>query len=315
MSTMTTTTLSPSDPAPPATAAAAPAATVLLLREAGSGELEVLMTQRAAGLTFMGGLWVFPGGRMEPADGSSELAGSATMARIEAMRQRMLDPAGSVISADLALGLHVAACRETFEESGVLLARPRAPSASFDSAQLARLADRRASCGDAAAFARLVVAEDLQLELDRLVYWSHWITPSLGRRRFDTRFFAVRVPPGQEASVDRYESTQHAWLGEQAVRDSIAAGEMKVAPPTLATLEDLWRSHARHGDIDTMLDAERARDVPPILPKMMADDPASVEVVLPWDPEYPALAGEACVVWERYPAYLAALPSRRTVTR
>jgi 8-oxo-dGTP pyrophosphatase MutT (NUDIX family) len=313
-----TSTPSPADPAAPTTTAAAvaaPAATVLLLREAASGELEVLMTKRAAGLTFMGGLWVFPGGRMDPADRSPKVAGSATMERIEAVRQRMLDPAGSVISADLALGLHVAACRETFEESGLLLARPKSPSATLDSAQLARVAERRAACGDDATFADLVVAEDLQLELDRLVYWSHWITPSLERRRFDTRFFAVRVPPGQEASVDRCESTQHAWLCEQAVRESVASGEMKMAPPTLATLEDLWSSHAKHGDIDTMLDAERAREVPPILPKMIANDPATVEVVLPWDTEYPALAGEACVVWERYPAYLAALPSRRTLRR
>ena len=312
-----TTTPSPSDSAEPtaATTAVAPAATVLLLRESASGELEVLMTQRAAGLTFMGGLWVFPGGRVEPADCSPEVAGSAVMERLEAVRQRMLDTSGSGITADLALGLLVAACRETFEESGVLLARPRSRSASLDDTQLARLAERRANCGDATDFARLVIAEDLQLELERLVYWSHWITPSLERRRFDTRFFAVRVPPGQEASVDRCETTQHAWLGERAVRDCLASGEMRMAPPTVATLEDLWRSHARHSDIDTMLDAERGREVPPILPKMLAKDPATVEVVLPWDPLYPALAGEACVVWERYPAYLAALPSRRTLSR
>ena len=123
------------------------------------------------------------------------------------------------------------------------------------------------------------------------------------------------MPPGQEASVDRCESTQHAWLGESAVHASIASGEMKVAPPTLATLEDLWRSHARHGDIDTMLEAEGQREVPPILPKMIARDPTAVEVVLPWDPQYPTLPGEACVVWERYPDYLSALPSRRTLTR
>jgi 8-oxo-dGTP pyrophosphatase MutT (NUDIX family) len=300
---------------PAAAVAVAPAATVLLLREAAIGELEVLMTKRAAGLTFMGGLWVFPGGRMEPADRAPELAASAAGARLEAARRRMLDPGGSPIGSELALGLHVAACRETFEESGLLLARPRSTAASLGEAQLGRLAAHREACDDAAAFANLLVVEDLQLDLDRLVYWSHWITPSFERRRFDTRFFAVRVPPGQEASVDRCESTQHAWLGEQAVRAGIGSGEMKVAPPTLATLEDLWRSHALHGDIDTMLEAELEREVPPILPKMIAQDPAAVEVVLPWDPQYAALPGEACVVWERYPPYLAALPSRRTLKR
>ena len=309
-------TPSPSSSAAPAPAVVvAPAATVLLLREAASGELEVLMTKRAAGLTFMGGLWVFPGGRMEQADLAPGLAASGTRDRLERVCHRMLDPEGSTIAAELALGLLVAACRETFEESGVLLARPRAAEAALDDAQLSRLAASREACEDAVGFVNLLLAENLQLDLDRLVYWSHWITPSLERRRFDTRFFAVRVPPGQEASVDRCELTQHAWLGEHAVRASVGSGEMKVAPPTLATLEDLWRSHARHGDIDTMLESERDREVPPILPKMIATDPAAVEVVLPWDPAYPSLPGEACVVWERYPAYLSALPSRRTLRR
>ena len=55
----------------------APAATVLLLRESESGRLEVLMTKRAAGLAFMAGLWVFPGGRMEVVDQSAPSTGLA----------------------------------------------------------------------------------------------------------------------------------------------------------------------------------------------------------------------------------------------
>ena len=304
-----TTTAPPSGPV-------APAATVLLLREAKSGELEVLMTQRAAGLTFMGGLWVFPGGRLEPADCSAARIPSAEVERVEnAARPRMLDSRGVPLDSALALGLQMAACRETFEETGVLLARPRSAGTAFDAAQLARLAARREAGGDASAFAELLVAENLQLELDRLVYWAHWITPSLEPRRFDTRFFAVRVPPGQDASVDRSELTQHGWLAERAVRASLANRKMKMAPPTLSTLEDLWRSHDRYGGLDAMLEGEREREVPPILPKMIARGPAHVEVVLPWDPEYGALPGDACEVWERYPGYLAAQPSRLTLSR
>jgi len=313
---MTTSAASASgDAVPTTTAAVAPAATVLLLREAATGGLEVLMTKRAAGLTFMGGLWVFPGGRMEPADRSPGLTGVSGVERVESACRRMLDPGGHPVASDQALGLYVAACRETFEESGVLLARPRSTVAEFDATQLERLAARRQAGGDATAFSELLVAEDVQLEVDRLVYWAHWITPSFERRRFDTRFFAVRVPPGQEASVDRSELTQHAWLGEEAVRKSLSGGEMKMAPPTIATLEDLWRSHQRHGGVDAMLEAEREREVPPILPKVIARDASTADVVLPWDPQYSALPGEACVVWERYPAYLATLPSRLTLRR
>lgn len=296
----------------PPVAAIAPAATVLLLRESGAGALEVLMTKRAAGLSFMGGLWVFPGGRMEAADCSPEVSGRAALADPESARHRMLDTGGAPVPAETALGLHVAACRETFEESGVLLARRRLAPSPFDTGELARIAAFRDTGGPADAFVNLLQTEDLLLEVERLVYWSHWITPSLERRRFDTRFFAVRVPEGQEASVDRFESTHHAWLGQDDVRTNLHSGEMKMAPPTIATLEDLWVSHARHGGLDGMLQAERTRAVPPILPKIVRGH-RDVEVVLPWDPGYPELPGEACVVWETYPPYLAALPSRRAL--
>lgn len=299
-----------------APAPVAPAATVVLLRESDAGRIEVLMTKRAAGLAFMAGLWVFPGGRMESSDQSAEAAARVSTSNLEFVRQRMLDPAGVPVSSGTALGLHVAACRETFEESGLLLARPRDGRGvgAFDPGQLARMAKSREAAKTAEGFVSLLVSEDLLLEVERLVYWSHWITPSVEKRRFDTRFFAVRVPPGQEASVDRSELTHHAWLGEEDVRRHLASGEMKIAPPTIATLEDLWRSHERHGGLDAMLEGERSRLVPPILPKIVPDA-TGFTVVLPWDRQYDALPGEACVVWPEYPGYLAALPSRRGLSR
>ena len=304
--------MAPSGTAVPTSAIAAPAATVLLLRETGAGVLQVLMTRRAEALSFMGGLWVFPGGRMEPADCVPGATARAAGVDLEAVRTRMFDMSGGTLSRDEALGLHVAACRETFEESGVLLAHRSSGADPLDAEQLARLAARReASDTDPAAFVQLLEAEDLLLEVDRLVYWSHWITPSVEKRRFDTRFFAVRVPPGQEASVDRSELTHHAWLGENDVCAQLGSGQMKMAPPTVATLEDLWRSHERHGGIENMLQAEHGRAVPPILPKIVPDGRGGVEAVLPWDRQYASLPGEGCVVWEKYPQPLDALPSRR----
>ncbi len=303
----------------PAAANAAPvvalAATVLLLRESSSGALQVLMTKRAAGLSFMGGLWVFPGGRMEPADGAPAAVARTASADVQPTQRRMFDISGAPLARDEAIALHVAACRETFEESGVLLARRGSGDEALDGAQLGRLAAGRATAADADAFVRLLEAENLLLEIDRLVYWSHWITPSVEHRRFDTHFFAMRVPEGQDASVDHSELTQHAWLGEDDVRTQLASGEMKMAPPTTATLEDLWRSHARHGGLDRMLQAEGGRAVPPILPKIVCDGRGRIEVVLPWDGQYSSLPGEGCVVWEQYPPHLAALPARRAFGR
>lgn len=295
------------------------AATVVLLREADEG-LQVLLTQRAAGLAFMGGLWVFPGGRLEDADASADVAarlspGSAGRLALGRMldlhEARPIDPA-------TALALHVAACRETFEEAGLLLAHPASPDAtapsSCDVAQIARIQARRAGTTDAGAFLRLLRDEDLLLDVDQLVYWSHWITPSLEKRRFDTRFFAIGVPPGQEASADLGELTQHAWLTEAGIAERLAAGSMKLAPPTVATLHDLWRSHARHGGLGRMLEAERGRAVPPILPKLVIDAD-EFEAVLPWDPDYAALPGEGCAVVPEIPGYLREMPTRRRFRR
>lgn len=294
------------------------AATVLLLREDDAG-LQVLLTKRAASLSFMGGLWVFPGGRMEASDLAPELAARLDQAAIADTGSRMLcfdaEAAAESIDADTARGLLIAACRETFEESGVLLARPRS-GGHWGDERLARVAARRAATAtDAAEFARMLVEEDLLLDIERLVYWSHWITPAFESRRFDTRFFALTVPPDQEASVDRGELTHHAWLAEVDIRRHLASGEMKMAPPTRATLQDLWSSHRRHGGLAAMLEAERTRIVPPVLPKRAEAGTAEVEIVLPWDEQYEQMPGEGCRTLASYPDYLTAMPSRMRFPR
>jgi hypothetical protein len=161
----------------------------------------------------------------------------------------------------------------------------------------------------------MLVDEDLVLDVERLVYWSHWITPSYEKRRFDTRFFALTVPPDQEASVDLGELTHHAWLTEAGVRAHLASGEMKMAPPTRATLEDLWSSNRLHGGLAAMLEAERTRIVPPILPKMVEVGTDELEIVLPWDEHYQQAPGEGCRTLASYPDYLTALPSRMRFPR
>jgi 8-oxo-dGTP pyrophosphatase MutT (NUDIX family) len=294
------------------------AATVLLLREDDAG-LQVLLTKRAAGLSFMGGLWVFPGGRMEASDLAPELAARSDQAAIADTGSRMLSADASAdtaaIDLDTARGLLMAACRETFEESGVLLARPRG-GGHWGDERLARVAARRvATSADATGFARMLADEDLVLDVERLVYWSHWITPAFESRRFDTRFFALTVPSDQEASVDRGELTHHAWLTEADVRRHLASGEMKMAPPTRATLQDLWSSHRLHGGLAAMLEAERRRIVPPILPKRADVGADEIEIVLPWDAQYEQLPGERCRTLASYPDYVTAMPSRMRFPR
>jgi 8-oxo-dGTP pyrophosphatase MutT (NUDIX family) len=292
------------------------AATVLLLRENDTG-LQVLLTKRAASLSFMGGLWVFPGGRMEASDLAPELAARSDQAAIADTGSRMLsaDASTASIDPDTARGLLIAACRETFEESGVLLARPCRGGLWGDERRTRVAARRAANSADATGFARMLVDEDLVLDVERLVYWSHWITPAFENRRFDTRFFALTVPSDQEASVDRGELTHHAWLAEADIRGHLASGEMKMAPPTRATLQDLWSSHRRHGGLAAMLEAERTRIVPPILPKRVELGTDEIEIVLPWDEQYEQMPGEGCRTLASYPEYVTAMPSRMRFPR
>jgi 8-oxo-dGTP pyrophosphatase MutT (NUDIX family) len=187
----------------------------------------------------------------------------------------------------------VAACRETFEESGVLLARDRAGE-PCGGERMARLQEHReVVASNAGAFVGLLEAEDLYLDLAPLVYWSHWITPSLEPKRFDTRFFAIAVPPDQAASADRSELTEHAWVRPARVHEAIERREIRVVPPTLLTLEDLAESHARQGSLAAMLDAERGRATPPVMPRIEVRSD-EFRVVMPWDAGYAHVAGEGC---------------------
>jgi 8-oxo-dGTP pyrophosphatase MutT (NUDIX family) len=280
-----------------------PAATLILLRET-DGRLEALMVRRNAGVAFMGGMWVFPGGRLDAADQSPEAlarvlpeARGTGPVRLEAML-------GGALDARTAAGLHVAACREAFEESGVLLACT-VSGEPCDAAIAARLGTLRPEVtADAAAFTRMLEAEQLFLDTRQLVYWSHWITPSIEPKRFDTRFFVAQYPADQAASADLSELTEHAWLEPARVGGAIERGEIKMIPPTLITLEDLAESHARHGSLAAMLAAEAGRPTPPVMPRIELDGEGA-RVVMPWDPGYGNLPGEGCEATVGFPGHFA----------
>jgi 8-oxo-dGTP pyrophosphatase MutT (NUDIX family) len=252
-----------------------PAATVLLLREA-PGAIEVLMTRRHAELAVLGGSWVFPGGVVEPEDAPA--AG--------------YDPLGAI---------RAAACRETFEEAGVLLAFGPAGSPSP-----AQVRDVRARVAAGAAFAEAVEAEGLRLTLDSLVRWAHWITPSHARARFDTSFFVAAMPAGQEPLIDDLEAVDHKWLPAAAAGDG---SEPALAPPTRLNLLDVHDAFVRHGSLSLLLAGEAARPVPVIVPKLILIEGAPTTVVLPWDPGYADMPGES-VPLDELPDHLARLPSR-----
>jgi 8-oxo-dGTP pyrophosphatase MutT (NUDIX family) len=282
------------------------AASVLLLREAG-GDIEVLLTRRHENMAFMGGMWVFPGGTLCPADESTEalrLIPDAARSRCP----RMHDPEGNVLPDTTCMALAIAAIRETFEESGVLLAMTT-DGQHCDQQRLARLRQRRSGIvSQPQLFATSLQEEHLLLDMSALVYWSHWITPSSMPKRFDTRFFLARLPQDQVAAVDASEAIEMEWMTPAAVIAAANDGTMKVSRPTLYNLLELDASVRQHLSLNTILHAEARRDVVPVMPKIIGGEARMI--IMPWDHEYHALAGVGISRHVEYPQRLRALASR-----
>jgi 8-oxo-dGTP pyrophosphatase MutT (NUDIX family) len=168
------------------------------------------------------------------------------------------------------------AARELFEEAGVLLAQG-APEPG-------RLADLRGRLAEGAVFAELLAAEGLALNLDALLPFSHWITPSAEKKRFSAFFYVALLPAGQTPSFDDVETVDEAWVTPADALERRA--ELLLPPPQQRTFHDL-RDLASP---DAVLELARARAsaIAPIVPRFRPEParPKGFELLLPWDPAY-----------------------------
>lgn len=278
---------------------------MMLLREL-NGDIEVLMTHRHADLAFMGGMWVFPGGALSHADQS---AAARALVVPDACPFKLYDLKGERLPPQICTALAITACRETFEETAVLLAR-QSNGSPLDSAQLARMqAERTTLANDASLFITTLTRSGLRLDVDRMIYWSHWITPSGVPRRFDTRFFVARAPETHEYLADTFETTECVWMSPRELLEKSRRGAMKIAQPTRYNLEDLRLSIEKHGSLDAVLRAESNREVAPIMPKLFDRDGKTI-IVMPWDATYAEIPGEGVRADQRYEPALLELASR-----
>ena len=189
----------------PATTAAEPrpATTVLLVRPSKPGDmaspLEVFMVVRHHQIDAFSGALVFPGGKLEDADGDPRLRARCGGA------QARSDGANRI--GDGELKFRIAGVREAFEECGILLARKRGQRAVIAAADLLAIEKkwRARLAKDEASIVDLVEAEDLELATDLMVPFAHWITPTFAPRRFDTWFFLAEAPQDQIALHDGSE--------------------------------------------------------------------------------------------------------------
>lgn len=284
------------------------AATGILLRESGSGT-EVLFQRRSEGLAFMGGAWVYPGGKVDPADGSAEVLARCRMRQREALPV-WHDVLGRPVPPEAQLSFLVATCREIFEETGILALRERDGSPCRASLANEWQAQRRAVSQEASRFVAMMERADLWLDPSDYLHWANWITPSAAPRRFDTRFFVVQMPPGQEASCDEQESCALHWLPIEGLGEASPPDEAMIsAPPTRTTLIELAEEYRDAGNADRLFVSRWDRACVPVMPKMKRED-GQLVAVLPWDREYEALPGEGISPLIEMPARLRRLPSR-----
>jgi 8-oxo-dGTP pyrophosphatase MutT (NUDIX family) len=139
--------------------------------------------------------------------------------------------------------------------------------------------------------------------------WSRWVTPESLPRRFDAWFFATAAPSDAVVRVDGIEAVESAWIAPAAALAARAQGHMKMLPPAAITLLDLQASHALHGSVAAVLQAEGRRRIVPILPRVTQSAGQAV-AVYPWDAEYAAMPGQGFELRDGVPPYLARLPSR-----
>jgi 8-oxo-dGTP pyrophosphatase MutT (NUDIX family) len=251
------------------------ASTIVLLRDGagGTGGLEAYLLRRVASMAFAPRMHVFPGGRVDPADSAAHTGWFGVAPEEWA----------GVLSADAALaqGLVCAAVRETFEESGVLLAGA-APDEVADVSSPDWEADRLALIERRESLSGLLTRRGLALRADLLRPWAHWITPEIEPRRYDTRFFVAGLPQAQSTRDVGGESDATMWLTPDEAIELHERGELDMLPPTISTLREL----AQYATVEDVLVAAAARDIAPVLPRLVLTDDGQMELLLPHQEGY-----------------------------
>jgi 8-oxo-dGTP pyrophosphatase MutT (NUDIX family) len=238
------------------------ASTVVLLREGDRqpGGLEVYLLRRHVDMAFAAGMCVFPGGGVDRRDFDADIGWVGPSP--EAWAERMgVDEA-------FARALVCAAVRETFEESGVLLAGPTAESVVDDTTGDDWEADRRALEAREVSFTSFLERRGLKLRTDLLRLWGSWVTPVFEPRRFNARFFVAELPAGQVTRDVSTESDEVLWLPIREAVRAVDSHEMLMLPPTYCTCLEFYDFTTP----DEVLVAAESREHEQVEPRGVLDD-------------------------------------------
>lgn len=216
-----------------------PASATALLRARVGGGVEVFMVRRHVQSEFVPDVYVFPGGSVKEADQKTEIA------------EGMCDGASDDVT-PLGAGFRVAAIRELFEEAGALIAlRDGKPLAMTDGDKLRFAAYRDQLNHKALTLEDIARRGGLTLATASLLRWAHWVTPEAWPKRFDTHFFLVETPEGQEPKHDALEVTDSVWIRPEDALERHERNEFPIVFATIHQLRDLCA-------LDSLADA-RAR--------------------------------------------------------
>lgn len=225
-----------------------PAATLILVRDSRHGP-QILMQQRNPNAVFVGGAWVFPGGKLDDNDSDDcwqDLI--RDMTEEEAFQILDLAHASSPYNADQvhphearapirtrALAYWVAALREAFEEAGLLLVKETVSQQQRDEWRAHLLQGTH-------TWQALFESRCLTPAVEQLHYLSRWVTPPGNPRRYDTRFFIAKAPPDQDLTHEDFEAVETRWLRPEEALQAHREGDMELILPTLVTLQSMHNS-------------------------------------------------------------------------
>ena len=244
-------------------ALARPSATIVLMRPTRAA-LEVLLLRRVRTAGFVPGAFVFPGGRVDADDGAAPLLERVDGLTPDAAARRL---GLAEDAAPSAMAFYVAALREAFEETGLLVGRRDDGSAAPAAADDPRVRDALVEVRrDEGCFPAVLDRLGYRLDAAAVEYVAHWITPVVEPRRYDTRFFAAAVPAGHEPLIHAAELSEAVWLTPAEALELNVRGDLPMVFPTIRTLEALLPFKAP----EEVLAAFRGRAIPTILPRLVS---------------------------------------------
>ncbi len=230
------------------------AASVILVRRGINGGFEVFMTRRPAGMNFLGGMYVFPGGTVRKEDYSE-----AVLRRCFGLsRQAAQKCLGSRLTPEFSLGHWLAAIRELFEETGILLCVTDGgkPLNMNDAQRRERIGEaHRALTQGTIDFQTFLESEELYFDASQLAYFSHWLTPAEVSTRFDTRFFVAHLPADQSPLSTSLEVIHSLWITSERSLELYEQGSLPMIFPTLASLRML----AEYDSLEALLSEYRLK--------------------------------------------------------